>query len=201
MRFRFGADAERSLLNADRKSRRVARTTQPFRRGAGNDDIGRQADGEHAVRPLTGAIPNDERAQYDALFDPDTGLPRWAILLDRTDVAIASARRINRRFATFVLADVVTLDGASPNVEQFVESLRGKIRSDDTIARIAEHSFILLCGNLRSDADAESVARRLGHDDNFGFRMGFALSGGDADAETLLSAAIRAADFPLPAIG
>jgi GGDEF domain-containing protein len=46
-----------------------------------------------------------ERARYEMLLDPLTGLPRWGLLLDRTAVALARARRSGTTVAIFVIED------------------------------------------------------------------------------------------------
>jgi GGDEF domain-containing protein len=145
------------------------------------------------------AIPNDEREQYEALFDRVTGLPRWALLLDRTRVALARAQRVNRRVAVYVLDDVQTLSGSIPNIERFVAALRGKVRSDDTIARVADQTFVVMCNDLGRDQDAELVAQRLVQNNDVMCRLGIALSSGGDDAPTLLTTAIKEAMRNTPA--
>jgi hypothetical protein len=51
--------------------------------------------------------------QYERMFDRETGLPRWSLLLDRTTIALARAHRVNRVVAVFVLDDR-TFDGELP---------------------------------------------------------------------------------------
>ena len=63
-------------------------------------------EGPRAQRFNHSVIPNDERVQYDALFDPITGLPQWALLVDRTEVALARALRVSCKVAVCVLDDV-----------------------------------------------------------------------------------------------
>src|SRR3990170_845517 len=102
-------------------------------------------------RLTSNVIPHDDCKQYEGLFDAVTGLPRWALLLDRTEVALARAQRANRKVAVFVLADVQTFSGAVTDVQRFVAALRGKVRSDDTIARVADQTFVIICNNIGRD--------------------------------------------------
>ena len=150
-------------------------------------------------REASNVIPQGDREQYEALFDPLTGLPRWALLIDRTDVALARARRVNRKVAVFVLDDVKTSSGAAPDIERFVTKLRGNVRSDDTIARVADHTFVVVCNNIGRDKDAALVAQRLVQNTEVVCRLGISLSGDDEDASALLTSAVKQAMRTTPA--
>lgn len=156
-------------------------------------------EGPRVPRFTSSVIPDDERVQYEGLFDPLTGLPRWALLLDRTEVALARAQRVNRKVAVYVLADVQTYSGSTPNVERFVATMRSNLRSDDTIARVADQTFVAICNNIGRDKDAALVAQRLVQNTDVVCRLGIALSSGSDDAATLLSAAIKQAMRTSPA--
>ena len=144
-------------------------------------------------------IPPGDREQYEALFDPLTGLPRWALLVDRTDVALARARRVNQKVAVFVLDDVKTSSGAAPDIDRFVTKLRGNVRSDDTIARVADQTFVVLCNNIGRDKDAALVAQRLVQNTEVVCRLGISLSNDDEDASSLLTGAVKQAMRSRPA--
>jgi GGDEF domain-containing protein len=144
-------------------------------------------------------VPSEDRAQYDALFDPQTGLPRWALVLDRTEVALARAQRVNRKVAAYALDDVQTHSGSTPDVGRFVSMLRDQLRSDDTIGRVAEQTFIVVCNNIGRDKDAALVAQRLVQNADVVCRLGIALSSSGDDAATLLGTAIRQAMRTTPA--
>ncbi|HXY93311.1 MAG TPA: GGDEF domain-containing protein [Acidimicrobiia bacterium] len=144
-------------------------------------------------------IPSDESAQYQALFDTATGLPKWALLLDRTTVALARARRVNRKVAVFVLNDVRTFGGALPDLTRFVQTLAGKVRIDDTIARVGERTFVVVCNNIGKDKDAALVAQRLVQNTDVACKLGIALSSADEDAAALLAAALKESTRTNPA--
>jgi GGDEF domain-containing protein len=150
-------------------------------------------------RVTSSVIPSEDCAQYEALFDPATRLPRWALLLDRTEVALARAQRVNRKVAVFVLDDVQSFSGALPDMARFVVALQGKVRSDDTIARVAERTFVVVCNNIGRDKDAALVAQRLVQHTDVVCRLGIALSGAGDDAPTLLSSAVKQAMRTSPA--
>jgi len=131
--------------------------------------------------------------RYDALFDPATGLPHWALLIDRTEVALARALRVNCKVAVCVLDDVQADTAATPDVEQFVAQLRGSLRSDDTIGRIGDRTFVVVCNNIGRDKDAGMVAQRLLENFDVECRVGVVLSRGGDDASTLLTSAVKQA--------
>jgi GGDEF domain-containing protein len=150
-------------------------------------------------REANNVIPQGDREQYEALFDPLTGLPRWALLIDRADVALARARRVNRKVAVFVLEDVKTSSGAAPDVERFVTMLQANVRSDDTIARVADQTFVVVCNNIGRDKDAALVAQRLVQNTEVVCRLGISISGDDGDASSLLTSAVQQAMRTTPA--
>jgi GGDEF domain-containing protein len=101
--------------------------------------------------------------------------------------------------AVCVLDDVQTLSGEPPNVEQFVAALRGKIRSDDTIGRVAGQTFVVVCNDIERDKDAGMVAERLLENTDIVCRVGIVQSRGGEDASTLLTTAIQQAMRTSPA--
>ena len=81
-----------------------------------------------------------ERARYETLLDSLTGLPRWGLLIDRTSVAIARAKRAGKTMAVFVLDDPHFPDPPH-DVLAVVKVLQGRLRPDDTLARIGDRRF------------------------------------------------------------
>jgi GGDEF domain-containing protein len=145
------------------------------------------------------AIPMQDREQYKALFDPVTGLPRWALLIDRTQIALARAQRVNRKVAVFVLDEVEAFSGAPADARRFASTLCSKVRTDDTVARVAEQTFVVVCNSISRDKDAALVAQRLLQHADVVCRLGVALGGGNDDALGLVSAAMKEALRSTPA--
>jgi GGDEF domain-containing protein len=156
-------------------------------------------EGPRAQRFSRSVVPNDEREQYGALFDPVTGLPQWALLVDRTEVALARALRVSCKVAVCVLDDVQTDSDATPDVEHFVAQLRGNLRSDDTIGRIGDRTFVVVCNNIGREKDAGMVAQRLLENVDVECRVGVVLSRGGDDASSLLTTAVKQAMRTTPA--
>jgi GGDEF domain-containing protein len=97
---------------------------------------------------------------------------------------------VNCKVAVCVLDDVQNESGEPPNVEQFVATLRGKLRSDDTIGRVGDQTFVVVCNEIERDKDTGMVAERLLENLGIVCRPGVVQSRGGDDASTLLTTAI-----------
>jgi GGDEF domain-containing protein len=133
-----------------------------------------------------------ERARYENLLDSLTGLPGWSLLIDRTAVALARARRSGSEVAVFVL-DEPRLPNAAYDLLQIVHVLRSRIRPDDTLARIGVHRFAIVCNEIREDQDAALVARRLVYGSGISCGLGVALGGEQDPPELVIARALTAA--------
>ena len=108
-------------------------------------------------------------SQMAEAYDPATGFPRRALLLDRMRIALATARRHRRRAAVLriTLENFDTLlgalvRGAAEEVEATVaETLRNCVRDCDTVARLGTHEFVLLLSEIAERDDAGVSAARV----------------------------------------
>lgn len=130
-------------------------------------------------RDSTSALDNDwlhaDSARHGALLDSLTGLPRGTLLIDRTIVALARARRHGRDVAVFVLDDPRFPNGTH-EVRRVADVLRAALRPDDTLARIGTRRFAVVCNDVRADDDAALIARRLVYGCGLVCGLGVALS-------------------------
>ena len=133
-----------------------------------------------------------ERARYETLLDSLTGLPRWALLIDRTAVALARARRTERQVAVLVLDDPHFRDGPR-DILQVVAAIQSRIRPDDTLARIGDRRFAVVCNDISQDEDAALVARRLIFNAGLLCGLGVALGTDEAPPELVIARALLAA--------
>ncbi len=133
-----------------------------------------------------------ECARYELLLDSLTGLPRWALLIDRTAVAIARARRTGKQVAVLVL-DNPTFAVGPPDVLRVVSVLQGCIRPDDTLARIGDRRFAVVCNDINQDVDAALIARRLISGTGIHCGLGVALGGDEDPPELVIARALREA--------
>jgi GGDEF domain-containing protein len=130
-----------------------------------------------------------ERARYEHLLDDLTGLPKWALLIDRTAVALARAQRTGNQVAVFVIDDPHFAHGPR-TVKTVVATLQERIRPDDTLARLDDRRFAVMCNEMPADQDAALVARRLVYSTGIVCGLGVALSDADDNPEQLIGRAL-----------
>jgi diguanylate cyclase len=162
---------------------------------------------------LSTSSPLENEAQR-ALQDPLTGLPNRMILMDRLQQAIYDARRYNRPFGLFVIepdgiegvSSALGRDATDAVLRAISTGLDTTVRSGDTLARIDDDQFVILCINAERSIVEErirsrvntvlgSVTKEIGLDGvelrgHLGIVWG---SGNDASAESLLTTASTAA--------
>ena len=146
---------------------------------------------EKAFAVLAFGLIDDE-----ALYDPVTGLPGPALLVDRVGVALARARRLRRRVGIYVLCDACAPsdDDAARRVARL---LRSEVRPDDTVARITDRTFVVACNDLQYETDVQRIAARLIRHADHASHIGIALGTPSDDARELLA---RTARFATPRI-
>ena len=134
-----------------------------------------------------------ERARYESLFDSTTELPRWGLFLDRTAVALERAESGRSRVAVFILDEPHVPDEHHEHhdVRRVVDRLRERLRPGDTLARLGDDRFAVMC-DVFSDADAATVARHLIYDSGLVCGLGIALSEPGDVPETLIGRALVA---------
>jgi GGDEF domain-containing protein len=132
-----------------------------------------------------------ERARYESLFDSDTELPRWALFLDRTAVALERAEHTGRGIAVFVLDDP-HVPNEHANVRRVVDRMRERLSPGDTLARLGDDRFAAMCCDVTTDAEAAMVARHLIYDSGLVCGLGIALSTPGDVPETLVGRALVA---------
>ena len=133
-----------------------------------------------------------ERARYEEFLDELTGLPTWTLLLDRTTVALARARRTGNEIAVFVLEDP-RIGRRARDLAGVAGILQAKLRPDDTLARIGERRLAVVLNEIRVDSDAASVARRLIYTAGIVCGLGVAMGGIDDTPESTIARAMREA--------
>jgi hypothetical protein len=99
---------------------------------------------------------------YRELFDAETGLAGDLLLRDRLGVGLARARRFNR----YVLVIWFAIEPQSPTVatarvRALAAGLQDAVRPDDTVARVGEWDFVVLCNDLAHGDASARIVRRL----------------------------------------
>jgi GGDEF domain-containing protein len=133
-----------------------------------------------------------ERARYEKLLDSMTGLPRWALLIDRTAVALARARRHGRDVAVFVL-EYPHFPTGPYDARRVAEVLLSRLRPDDTLARLGPRRFAVVCNDIGEDEDAATVAHRLVYGSGLECGLGVAVSDDVDPPEAVIGRALVAA--------
>jgi GGDEF domain-containing protein len=148
-----------------------------------------------------------ERAHYDNLFDPITGLPTgWMLLFDRIEVALARAERTGSLVAVFVLDRPRLLSEERIDFGYAVRNLRQQLRRDDTLAKIGEDRLAIVVADIVDDAEAATFARRIMNDSGVTCALGVALSSAGDSSSLLLARGVAAAtvefeDEPQASVG
>jgi len=138
-------------------------------------------------------VPEGARRQYDGLFDGLTRLPGWVLLLDRTNIALARSRRRDLRVGLIIFDDVRGVATISPDFATFVSLLCKRVRSDDTVARIAGCTFAVVLNDISDRNMASRIAQRLIWDAAITCRLGIAFDEPTDDAAALIDRALQAA--------
>jgi GGDEF domain-containing protein len=103
-----------------------------------------------------------DQTRYEELFDRSTHLPGWALLVDRTHMALARALRLDRSIVVVGLDGPRRVDGQPLDLVEFAYELRSRVRTDDTVARIGPATFVVVCNEVvEVDPDPLLIAARL----------------------------------------
>ncbi len=147
----------------------------------------------------------EKRIRELAFYDPVTGLPNRALLVDRFGQVLAEAERKHGKLALCVVDldhfkrvnDTLGHTVGDQLLRAVAERIKGALRRVDTVARLGGDEFILLLPDMAAD-DAGDIARRLlescgkafqasGHDLTITPSIGISLYPDDGrDFETLL---------------
>ncbi|MBI3903860.1 MAG: EAL domain-containing protein [Nitrosomonadales bacterium] len=110
-----------------------------------------------------------ERIQYLAHFDALTHLPNRTLLNDRVELAIAGAKRDQRRLAVIFL-DLDRFKNVNDSLGHHVgdlllqavaERLKNCVRESDTISRLGGDEFVVLLNGILDQNDAVNVAQKV----------------------------------------
>lgn len=187
----------------------------------------RPADGEAGVGTAdvstgevapTGASKSENEGEPSSLHDPLTGLPGRVLFTDRLSVALARSDRRTSSVAVILLdLDRFRLANDSYGRETgdrvlvtVAERLFGALRPGDTVARVGEDEFAILCDEIAKREGAATIAERVhaaviapyafeGEEINVSATLGYAVaSGRDHSPESLYhkaqEALVRAKD-------
>jgi diguanylate cyclase (GGDEF)-like protein len=104
---------------------------------------------------------------YEELFDPATRLPRPPLVRDRLEIALARAARTRRNVGVLfvdvqVPGDLPSGLGSTFDVLPLIAGrLRSAVRPDDTVGRLGDYEFVVICNEVTDEADLAALADRL----------------------------------------
>lgn len=104
-----------------------------------------------------------------SLHDPLTGLPLANLATDRIQMALHTARRVNRKLAVLYIDldgfkavnDGLGHDAGDAVLAECALRMQRAVRSEDTIARVGGDEFLAVIGTLAEADDAVLVADKL----------------------------------------
>lgn len=111
----------------------------------------------------------EQRLYHMANYDSLTGLPNRNLYKDRLQQALARARRRNRAVALLFLDldgfkavnDTAGHEAGDRLLKMVADRLRGLVREQDTVARLAGDEFVVLLEDVKERGDAERVLQQL----------------------------------------
>jgi GGDEF domain-containing protein len=74
-------------------------------------------------------------------------------------------------------------------IGDLVEGLRDSLRADDTVARVASRTFVVVCNEIERDEDAATITERLLSEAGIVAHVGIALGEPNDDAGKMLNRA------------
>ncbi|MDI3534522.1 MAG: hypothetical protein PWQ82_887 [Thermosediminibacterales bacterium] len=118
---------------------------------------------------ITGRKQMESKLKYMAFYDHLTDLPRRDVFMDRLKVAMADARKNEKKLAVlFVdLDNFKTINDSFGHhigdklLKKIAEKLTACLRESDTVSRVGGDEFIILLPDIISIDDTDKVANRI----------------------------------------
>lgn len=177
------------------------------------DDSGQPHEYVAVFSDITKRKNDEAQIVRQAYYDELTELPNRSLMLDRLNLAIATADRDEQIIALLFIDldrfkhvnDSLGHEYGDDLLKQVAVRLNECVRETDTVARFGGDEFVILLHNIKSEADASHVAQKLisllsspftlsGREIIIGASIGIAMHPGDADNADIL---IRNADLAM----
>lgn len=121
------------------------------------------------ITDITERKLREERIRHMAQYDALTDLPNRALLSDRLQQALATAKREHKHVAIMFtdfdnfkpINDSLGHAIGDKLLQKSAERMQGCLRESDTIARIGGDEFVILLPNTESENDARIVAEKI----------------------------------------
>jgi diguanylate cyclase (GGDEF)-like protein/PAS domain S-box-containing protein len=111
----------------------------------------------------------EQRLVHDAAHDPLTGLPNRTLLLDHLEATLARAERVGTHTAVLfvdldrfkLVNDAMGHSAGDELLVHFTRRLNSVLRDSDLAGRTGGDEFVIVCTDLDTPLEAESIARRV----------------------------------------
>lgn len=121
------------------------------------------------MRDVTANKEAQKQILHLANYDSLTGLPNRTLLIDRLELALASARRHQTNLAVLYL-DIDRLNAINESLghacgdevlQELAARIKQEIRSHDTVARMHSDEFVIILQNIETPEFAAVVAEKI----------------------------------------
>ena len=121
------------------------------------------------VRDITDRVEREDELTHHALLDTLTGLANRTLLLDRLEGALARRARTDSAMGVFfididgfkMVNDSLGHAAGDELLVKIADRMAGRLRSTDTLARLAGDEFVVLSEDLVRGDDGAVLAERL----------------------------------------
>ncbi|MDX1935326.1 MAG: EAL domain-containing protein [Capsulimonadales bacterium] len=143
---------------------------------------------------------DQELIAYNALHDPLTGLPNRTLLLERLELAIKRARRIDSYGYAVLFLDLDRFKVINDSLghlagdvvlKRIARRLQSHLRGVDLVARIGGDEFVILLEDVGDTDQAVLIAERILED----FRLPVPLNDGEVVIDTSIGIAMGSATY------
>jgi diguanylate cyclase (GGDEF)-like protein/PAS domain S-box-containing protein len=115
----------------------------------------------------------EQQLLHDAMHDALTGLPNWALFMDRLGIAIAQSKRSEKHLFAVLFLDLDRFKNVNDSLGHtlgdkllvaIARRLRKMMRPGDTVARLGGDEFAVLINAVEAPTDATRISERI-HDE------------------------------------
>ena len=133
------------------------------------DEDGRPRWLDGVMMDLTVRKELEERLAHDAAHDPLTGLPNRTLLVDHLEATLARGERTRTHTAVLfvdldrfkLVNDALGHTAGDELLVHFTRRLNSVLRDSDMAARTGGDEFVIVCTDLESPTEAETIAGRV----------------------------------------
>ena len=123
-----------------------------------------------SLTDIHGRKMTEQQLLHDAMHDALTGLPNWALFMDRLGIALAQAKRRGDHMFAVLFLDLDRFKNVNDSLGHTVgdrllvaiaRRLRKLLRPGDTVARLGGDEFAVLVSAIEGPADATRITDRI----------------------------------------